>query len=193
MDAQLPLPKNVSDQFFEQTRPEPSAIHDEVATFEGLLDPERNIALVQWSQFIEHDLVKTVYQTMSKLATKLSEILSQIILSEISKICICIPGNGYPIECCTEDATNPAPRWRHPACAPLNVEVATEDYNRLPSCLNYVRSALGVEKDCKLGPAEQVRTLSVDYWNEVLLSNPLFVSDKSSIESLGSVSVVRNH
>lgn len=69
MDAQLPLPKNVSDQFFELTRPEPSAIHDEVATFEGLLDPERNIALVQWSQFIEHDLVKTVYQTMSKLAS----------------------------------------------------------------------------------------------------------------------------
>lgn len=66
MDEQLPQPKNVSDQFFEQTRPEPSDIRDEVATFEGLLDPERNIALVQWSQFIEHDLVKTVFQTMSK-------------------------------------------------------------------------------------------------------------------------------
>lgn len=66
-------------------------------------------------------------------------------------------GNGDPIECCSEDATNPPPRWRHPACAPLIVDVAVEDYNRLPSCLNYVRSALGIEKDCKFGPAEQVR------------------------------------
>lgn len=67
MDEQLPQPKNVSDEFFEQTRPDPSEIRDEIATFEGLLDPERNIALVQWSQFIEHDLVKTVFQTMSEL------------------------------------------------------------------------------------------------------------------------------
>lgn len=56
----------MSDEFFIQTRPEPNAIHAEVATFEGLVDAERNVALVQWSQFIEHDLVKTVFQTMSK-------------------------------------------------------------------------------------------------------------------------------
>lgn len=67
-------------------------------------------------------------------------------------------GNGEPIECCSEDATSPPPRWRHSACAPLIVDVADEDYNRLPSCLNYVRSALGVEADCKFGPAEQVPT-----------------------------------
>lgn len=66
IDRQLPAPKLVSDQFFDQTRPEPSEINSEVATFEGLLDPERNVGLVQWSQFIEHDLVKTVFQTMSK-------------------------------------------------------------------------------------------------------------------------------
>lgn len=65
IDEQLPQPKNVSDEFFDETRPEPSDIHDQVATFEGLLDTERNVALVQWSQFIEHDLVKTVVQTMS--------------------------------------------------------------------------------------------------------------------------------
>lgn len=66
MNVQLPQPKNVSDEFFEQTRPEASDINGELATFEGLVDAERNVALVQWSQFIEHDLVKTVFQTMSK-------------------------------------------------------------------------------------------------------------------------------
>lgn len=66
-------------------------------------------------------------------------------------------GNGNPIECCSDDATNPPPRYRHPACAPLLINVSEEDYNRLPSCLNYVRSALNVNPNCTFGPAQQVR------------------------------------
>lgn len=64
--VELPPPKNISDQFFDITRPSVGMIDQESATYEGLLDEERNVALVQWSQFIEHDLVKTVVQTMSK-------------------------------------------------------------------------------------------------------------------------------
>lgn len=64
--------------------------------------------------------------------------------------------SGNPIECCAEDATNAPPRYRHPACAPLKIDVNEEDYNRLPSCLNYVRSALNVNSNCKFGPAQQV-------------------------------------
>lgn len=66
----LPSPKNISDTFFESTRPDMSLINEESATFEGVVDKERNIALVQWSQFIEHDLVKTVFQTMSTYSVK---------------------------------------------------------------------------------------------------------------------------
>lgn len=157
MDSQLPPPKNVSDEFFEQTRPEINLIDLELATFEGLVDEERNIALVQWSQFIEHDLVKTVFQTMSEIKTcffydnyfNLRFIANQL------------KGNGNPIECCAEDATNAPPRYRHPACAPLNVQVSGDDYSRLPSCLNYVRSALGVTEDCKFGPAQQVFQIDI--------------------------------
>lgn len=65
--VELPMPKNISDQFFELTRPSAGSIEQESATYEGTLDEERNVALVQWSQFIEHDLVKTVVRTMSKL------------------------------------------------------------------------------------------------------------------------------
>lgn len=68
-------------------------------------------------------------------------------------------GNGNPIECCDEDATNPPPRYRHPACAALMVQVSEADYGRLPSCLNYVRSALDVNPDCKFGPAQQVNNI----------------------------------
>lgn len=62
----LPSPKNISDTFFELTRPEMSLINEEEATYEGVVDEVRNVALVQWSQFIEHDLVKTVFSTMSE-------------------------------------------------------------------------------------------------------------------------------
>lgn len=65
-------------------------------------------------------------------------------------------GNGNPIECCEDDSTNAPPRYRHPACAPLKIDVKEEDYTRLPSCLNYVRSALNVNPNCTFGPAQQV-------------------------------------
>lgn len=66
LDTDLPLAKNVSDEFFEQSRPPIELVNTDTATFEGLLDHERNVALVQWAQFIEHDLAKTVFQTMGK-------------------------------------------------------------------------------------------------------------------------------
>lgn len=61
---EVPSPKNISNSFFELTRPDVSLISQEIATYEGVVDEERNVALVQWSQFIEHDLVKTVFQIM---------------------------------------------------------------------------------------------------------------------------------
>lgn len=67
-----PLPKNISDEFFELTRPDSNLVQEDTATFEGVVDATRNIALVQWSQFIEHDLVKTVFRTMSKIFIDLS-------------------------------------------------------------------------------------------------------------------------
>lgn len=63
----LPSPKNISNSFFELTRPDVNLINEETATYEGVVDEERNVALVQWSQFIEHDLVRTVFQIMSML------------------------------------------------------------------------------------------------------------------------------
>ncbi|XP_030564102.1 chorion peroxidase [Drosophila novamexicana] len=51
-----------------------------------------NLALVQFAQFIEHDLSKTVSQSMS---------------------------NGSPIECCNRNQNSLQPRFHHPLCAPI--------------------------------------------------------------------------
>lgn len=72
---------------------------------------------------------------------------------------VVLAGNGNPIECCEDDSTNAPPRYRHPACAPLKIDVKEEDYTRLPSCLNYVRSALNVNPNCTFGPAQQVSSV----------------------------------
>lgn len=61
-------------------------------------------------------------------------------------------GNNKPIECCSEDLSGAPPRYIHPACSPLKIDNSISRVN----CLNYVRSALGINGDCKFGAANQV-------------------------------------
>ncbi|XP_017056031.1 peroxidase isoform X2 [Drosophila ficusphila] len=91
-----------------------------------ILDSNLNLGLAQWAQFVEHDLSKPVSQSMS---------------------------SGAPIECCSRDQNNLQPRHHHPACAPI-LHQPSGKYD-VPSCLNYVRSALAVA-DCNFGGAEQL-------------------------------------
>ncbi|EDW13689.2 peroxidasin homolog pxn-2 isoform X1 [Drosophila mojavensis] len=51
-----------------------------------------NLVLVQFAQFVEHDMSKPVSQSMS---------------------------NGYSIECCNRNQNNLQPRFHHPLCAPI--------------------------------------------------------------------------
>ncbi|EDW96962.1 chorion peroxidase [Drosophila yakuba] len=90
------------------------------------VESNSNLGLPQWAQFVEHDLSKPVSQSMS---------------------------NGAPIECCSRDQINLQPRHHHPACAPILYQPGGK-YD-VPSCLNYVRSALAVA-DCNFGGAEQL-------------------------------------
>ncbi|XP_023036583.1 peroxidase isoform X2 [Drosophila willistoni] len=85
-----------------------------------------NLCLVQWAQFIEHDLSKPVSQSMTI---------------------------GSPIECCNSDQNKLQPRYHHPVCAPI-LSKQIGKFGR-PNCLNYVRSALAVD-NCNFGAAEQL-------------------------------------
>lgn len=54
-----------------------------------------------------------------------------------------------------------APRGRHPACHPIQVPESDLFYSKIDvTCLNYVRSALAVNPECKFGPAEQLNQAS---------------------------------
>ncbi|XP_011188151.2 chorion peroxidase [Zeugodacus cucurbitae] len=93
-----------------------------------LQDKQRNLAVIQWTQFIEHDLSKPVVTTMR---------------------------DGSHIECCDCDSFELSPRHRHPSCAPLKIKSDGSPYGRV-NCLNYVRSAVAVGTKCTFGAVEQL-------------------------------------
>nr|ARU79622.1 peroxidase [Anopheles stephensi] len=117
--AELPLARQVSSRFHTAWKNQEP------------LDSTRSVALVQWTQFIEHDLAKTTVQTMH---------------------------DGTDIECCSGDHGQLLPRYRHPSCKPMQVPEDDPYYQTYrATCLNYVRSALSLGGDgCHLGPANQL-------------------------------------
>ncbi|XP_055540936.1 peroxidase [Wyeomyia smithii] len=117
LGTELPHPRNISSKF-----------HFTLA--QGKKDRQHSVALVQWTQFIEHDLAKTTVQTTH---------------------------DGTDIECCSSDHNNVVPRYRHPACQPLLIDEDDAYYKtQHVTCLNYVRSALSLGNKCSLGPANQL-------------------------------------
>ncbi|XP_055849338.1 peroxidase [Episyrphus balteatus] len=132
------LPSNYKDGFYqmEDKLPSPreisnSALHGTVASSNDGNNHEdshsKNLALVQWTQFIEHDLSKPVASSSQ---------------------------DGQQIECCDADNYAHIPRNLHPDCAPLIGVNLFSKYGK-ETCLNYVRSALSIEK-CTFGPAQQL-------------------------------------
>lgn len=117
LGTELPHPRNISSKF-----------HFSLGQDEK--DNQHNVALVQWTQFIEHDLAKTTVQTTH---------------------------DGTDIECCSSDHSNVIPRYLHPACKPLLIADDDAYYKaQHVTCLNYVRSALSLGDSCNLGPANQL-------------------------------------
>lgn len=113
----LPHPRNISSKF-----------HASLA--DGRKDGRHSVALVQWTQYIEHDLAKTTVQTMH---------------------------DGTDIECCTDEHNSVIPRYLHPSCKSLYIAEDDPHYRtHHVTCLNYVRSALSLGDTCKLGPANQL-------------------------------------
>ncbi|XP_066590140.1 peroxidase-like isoform X2 [Prorops nasuta] len=98
-------------------------------------DLSRTLAVMQWGQFISHDLAHTPVRKM--LSTQ------------------------KPISCCRSDGFKLSPRHVHPDCSPIIVPENDPIYGQhFVRCMNYVRSLPVVKSDCTFGPVEQMNQAS---------------------------------
>lgn len=66
----LPLPRSISSALFVSGLESIERLNEnkfKAATSEGVLDNKLSLSVAQWTQFIEHDLSKTVARSMSEL------------------------------------------------------------------------------------------------------------------------------
>uniref|UniRef100_A0A336MW58 CSON005035 protein n=1 Tax=Culicoides sonorensis TaxID=179676 RepID=A0A336MW58_CULSO len=127
MKYQLPDARYIAEQLFIASNTVNKRTKQDT---ESQIDLSRTIAIAQWAAFIEQDLARTVQRTMH---------------------------DGTPIECCDKMYRKFAPRSLHSACHPLAIKDNDIFYKKLGvSCLNYVRSAIAVNPQCKFGAANQI-------------------------------------
>ncbi|KAG8230290.1 hypothetical protein J437_LFUL010193 [Ladona fulva] len=98
-------------------------------------DQVTTLSLMQWTQFVEHDLSHT--PSAMKLAT------------------------GGSIMCCRDNGFPLSPRFLHPSCAPIDIPEDDPFYSQHSQlCMNYVRSITTIRPGCTLGPSEQLNQAS---------------------------------
>jgi peroxidase len=130
---ELPLSRVISNIFFKSGvdgLKRTKGTVDIITSDEGILDTKKSLSIVQWTQFLEHDLSKPVSRSMS---------------------------DESAIECCDKESSTLQPRFVHDSCYPLKVPNDDQNYKKFyVTCLNYVRSALAVNEQCKFGSINQV-------------------------------------
>ncbi|XP_066942094.1 chorion peroxidase-like [Macrobrachium rosenbergii] len=91
-------------------------------------------SVMQWAQFLDHDLTHAPFPTME---------------------------NGMGIECCPNGQLAPE-NQRHPRCWPIDVSQDPFYRPRGQTCMNFIRSmlAVGPGSECTFGYAEQVNQLT---------------------------------
>ncbi|XP_077288379.1 salivary peroxidase/catechol oxidase-like [Arctopsyche grandis] len=98
-------------------------------------DTKHSLALMQWTQFLEHDLVHVPVRKMVH--------------------------SSNSIACCDRSGRMLAPRYQHPSCLPLSVSRKDPFYgSHWVSCLTYTRSVTTLRSDCTFGAAEQMNQAS---------------------------------
>nr|XP_050849210.1 peroxidase-like isoform X3 [Vespula vulgaris] len=98
-------------------------------------DATKTLAVMQWSQFVSHDLAHTPVRKMVS--------------------------SGKPISCCRTDGNALSPRHIHPDCAPISVADRDPVYGtQYVRCMNYVRSLAVLRSECTFGPLEQMNQVS---------------------------------
>ncbi|XP_011256334.1 peroxidase isoform X2 [Camponotus floridanus] len=115
--------------------PSPRLISAALSTANDQSDASRTLAVMEWSQFIAHDIAHTAVRKMVS--------------------------NGKPISCCQRDGDTLLPRHIHPDCSPISVSYGDPVYGKHDiRCMNYVRSLPVLKSDCTLGPIEQMNQVT---------------------------------
>ncbi|KAK2585039.1 hypothetical protein KPH14_008560 [Odynerus spinipes] len=106
-----------------------------MAEYNDQSDATKTLTVMQWSQFISHDLAYTPVRKMVS--------------------------SGKPISCCREDGNALSPRHIHPDCAAITVPDKDPVYGKhWVRCMNYVRSLPVLRSECTFGPVEQMNQAS---------------------------------
>ncbi|XP_018392669.1 PREDICTED: peroxidase-like isoform X2 [Cyphomyrmex costatus] len=115
--------------------PSPRLVSATLSTANDQSDASRTLAVMEWSQFISHDMAYTPVRKM--VSTR------------------------KPISCCQPDGDTLSPRHVHPDCAPISVPDHDPVYgDHYVRCMNYVRSLPVLRSECTFGPVEQMNQVS---------------------------------
>ncbi|VEN48807.1 unnamed protein product [Callosobruchus maculatus] len=115
----------------KQPLPNPRLVSLTLVKNTQIPDNDLTLAVMQWGQFLEHDLSRTAVSLMIH--------------------------SDNTIRCCSSDGYNLSPRYIHPFCSPIEVPQSDEYYHKHNiGCINYVRSVPAVRPDCSFGYAEQL-------------------------------------
>ncbi|KAK3858002.1 hypothetical protein Pcinc_035774, partial [Petrolisthes cinctipes] len=97
--------------------------------------PDITLSVMQWGQFIDHDLTHTPIFRFN---------------------------NRSGIECCEDEGRRLIdPSFLHPSCFPIEIPENDPFYSRLGRrCMNFVRSMIAPRSGCTLGYAEQLNQIT---------------------------------
>ncbi|CAL4122234.1 unnamed protein product, partial [Meganyctiphanes norvegica] len=100
-------------------------------------DPRFTLSVMQWAQFMDHDLTLTPFPETEEEG----------------------------IRCCTEDNNLLPESDLHEGCFPIELPRDDGFFGpRRQTCMNFVRSNLAVDHECRFGPVEQINVLT--HWND---------------------------